>query len=238
MATRRKEKQYTLEMDGVSIQVVQKSMRSIRFTVYPPDGRVRVAAPIHLSRSEIKDYIERRLPWIHKQKERLESMDFVPEPDYSEGELHYVLGRKYPLRFSGVRNTALNGRTLEVPRALRGQKTKIQRSLDGLYRSLLKEFMERRIPVWEKAMSVRVNARGVRKMKTLWGSCNIRTHRIWLNLELARMSEKCIEAILVHEMVHLKERLHNRRFYSLMDRYLPDWKEREKELKEGGIRYY
>ncbi len=225
-------------MDGVSIQVVQKSMRSIRFTVYPPDGRVRVAAPIHLSRSEIKDYIERRLPWIHKQKERLESMDFVPEPEYSEGELHYILGRKYPLRFAGVRSTALNGRSLEVPRSLRGQKTKIQRSMDGLYRTLLKEFMERRIPVWEKAMSVRVNARGVRKMKTLWGSCNIRTHRIWLNLELARMSEKCIEAILVHEMVHLKERLHNRRFYSLMDRYLPDWKEREKELKEGGIRYY
>ena len=87
-------------------------------------------------------------------------------------------------------------------------------------------------------MSVRVKAHGVRKMKTLWGSCNVRTHRIWLNLELARMSEKCIEAILVHEMVHLKERLHNHRFYGFMNTYLPDWMEREKELKEIGVRYY
>ena len=121
---------------------------------------------------------------------------------------------------------------------MEGQKDRIQGTLDGLYRSRLKDFMDDRIPFWEKKLSVKVQARGVRKMKTLWGSCNIRTHRIWLNLELARMSEKCIESILVHEMVHLKERLHNRRFYSLMDRYLPDWKEREKELKEGGIRYY
>ncbi|MBI40691.1 MAG: metal-dependent hydrolase [Leptospiraceae bacterium] len=238
MATRKKEKKYTLEMDGLTIQVVQKSMRSIRFTVYPPDGRVRVAAPIHLNVREIQEYIEKRLPWIHKQKERLESMDFVPEPEYSEGELHFLLGRKYPLRFGNVRGASLKGRFLELPGSLKGRKKEIERSLDGLYRSALKDFMERRIPVWEKAMSVKVHARGVRKMKTLWGSCNIRTHRIWLNLELARMSEKCIESILVHEMVHLKERLHNRRFYSLMDRYLPDWKEREKELKEGGIRYY
>lgn len=83
-------------------------------------------------------------------------------------------------------------------------------------------------------MGVTVNEFGVRQMKTRWGSCNIRAKRIWLNLELAKKSPACLESVVVHEMVHLLERLHNKRFYRLMDRFLPTWRETEKEL-EGRI---
>lgn len=238
MAGRRKEKKYTIEMDGINMHIVQKSMRSIRFTVYPPDGRVRIAAPLHLKRADIQEYIEKRLSWIHKQKKRLESATFIPEPEYNAGETHYLQGKKYRLSFADVNRAAVVGSRIVIPESMEGQKDRIQGTLDGLYRSRLKDFMDDRIPFWEKKLSVKVQARGVRKMKTLWGSCNVRTHRIWLNLELARMSDACVEAILVHEMVHLKERLHNQRFYSFMDRFMPDWKEREKELKEQGIRYF
>ncbi|MCC5905441.1 MAG: DUF45 domain-containing protein [Balneolaceae bacterium] len=58
----------------------------------------------------------------------------------------------------------------------------------------------------------------------------MRDKRIWLNLELAKKDPVCLEFIVVHEMVHLLERLHSKRFYRLMDHFLPDWMEREKLL--------
>jgi predicted metal-dependent hydrolase len=60
-------------------------------------------------------------------------------------------------------------------------------------------------------------------MKTKWGSCNISDKRIWLNLVLAKKPPECLEYILVHELVHLLERHHNRRFKAFMDDYMPNW---------------
>ena len=82
-------------------------------------------------------------------------------------------------------------------------------------------------------MNVAVNEFGVKKMKTRWGTCNIRDRRIWLNLELAKKDPSCLEFIVVHEMVHLLEKHHTKRFYQLMDKFLPGWREQEKLLNGG-----
>ena len=70
-------------------------------------------------------------------------------------------------------------------------------------------------------------------MKTRWGTCNIRVGRIWLSLELAKKSLGCLEMVIVHEMVHLLERLHNRRFYNFMDEFMPNWKTYNEELNSS-----
>ena len=64
----------------------------------------------------------------------------------------------------------------------------------------------------------------IKKMKTLWGSCNIEARRIWLNLELVKKPASCLELVLVHEMIHLIEHRHNERFRKLMDRFMPQWR--------------
>jgi predicted metal-dependent hydrolase len=74
---------------------------------------------------------------------------------------------------------------------------------------------------------------GVKKMKTKWGSCNIKAARIWLNLELAKKPESCLEYIVVHELVHLLERNHTERFTALMDGFMPDWRSRRTLLNSG-----
>ncbi len=69
-------------------------------------------------------------------------------------------------------------------------------------------------------------------MKTKWGSCNTQSQRIWLNLELAKKPPECLEYIPVHELVHLLERNHSERCRMLMDKYLPDWRERRNLLNQ------
>ena len=71
---------------------------------------------------------------------------------------------------------------------------------------------------------------GIKLMKTRWGTCNIRDKRIWINLELAKKNLRCIEYIVVHEMVHLLEKYHNQIFKNYMNKFLPDWKIIKDEL--------
>ena len=81
-------------------------------------------------------------------------------------------------------------------------------------------------------MEVSVSDWGVRQMKTKWGSCNIEQKRIWLNLELAKKSNVCLEYLIIHEMVHLLERNHNERFEFYMNKFLANWRSIKKELNK------
>lgn len=70
----------------------------------------------------------------------------------------------------------------------------------------------------------------IKDMLTKWGTCNVDAKRVWLNLQLAKKPPECLEYVVIHELVHLKERSHNKRFVALMDKYLPDWRARKEKL--------
>jgi predicted metal-dependent hydrolase len=105
--------------------------------------------------------------------------------------------------------------------------------LDEWYRRQLRDRIPMLITAWEPVMGVSVAEWGVKRMRTRWGSCNPRARRIWLSLELARRPIACLEYVVVHEMVHLLERGHNRRFYAFMDQFLPDWRSARAELRSS-----
>ena len=88
---------------------------------------------------------------------------------------------------------------------------------------------------WQPEMGVEVGYCRVKRMKTRWGSCNIKARRIWLNLELVKKERICLEYVLVHEMVHLLERYHTNRFRELMDRFMPDWRLRRDKLNNAPL---
>ena len=92
------------------------------------------------------------------------------------------------------------------------------------YRQHLRAEVPPLLEKWEPKLGVSVNEVRIKRMKTLWGSCNIGAKRIWLNLELAKKPKSCLAYVLVHEMVHLLERDHNDRFRGLMDKFLPQWR--------------
>ncbi|MCB1165296.1 MAG: M48 family metallopeptidase [Leptospiraceae bacterium] len=226
---------YRITTSRFPIDIEQKSMKSIRFTVYPPDGRVRVSGPTHLSRKQMMEVIQERMDWIENQRKRMMQYPRPSAPRYVEGERIFYMGKPYQVR---IRSGSVGGVQFEDSQCiltLRKGTTAAQRIglMENHFRSELRTLVTDFVSKWQPRMKVNVKFTGIKKMKTLWGSCNVRTGRIWINLELARYSPACIESIVVHEMVHLKERLHNARFYSWMNRFLPDWKEREKELKEA-----
>jgi hypothetical protein len=88
------------------------------------------------------------------------------------------------------------------------------------------------IDKWAVSMGVQVSKWGIKKMKSRWGSCNTRKGNIWVSLELAKKSDRLLEYLVVHELVHLLEASHNSIFKALMDGFLPDWRTRKAELNE------
>jgi len=86
-------------------------------------------------------------------------------------------------------------------------------------------------------MGVEVRRFFVQKMKTKWGSCNPKSQSIRLNTELAKKTPECLEYIVVHEMSHLRERYHNKRFIKLLDRHPPQWRVYRDELNAAPLRH-
>ena len=97
-------------------------------------------------------------------------------------------------------------------------------------RYALKKKLENLIGKWEPVMNVKAQGFTIKKMKTRWGSCNVKSHHLNFNLALARVPEECVEYVVVHELTHLLEPSHNERFWKLMELYLPGSKELRKQL--------
>ncbi len=227
---------HKIEVSGIAVDVHRKPIKNLHVGVYPPDGRVRVAAPNRLDDEAIRLAIVFRLTWIRRQQRRFAEQVRESAREMVTGESHYFRGRRYRLNVleqSGRPRVRLAGnRTLEL-RVSPDTDTEARRyTMDRWYRQQLREEIPGLIDAWAPVVGVDVAESRIKRMKTLWGSCTIAARRIWFNLELIRKPTPCLEYILVHEMVHLLERHHTDRFRQLMDAFIPDWRLRRDALNQ------
>lgn len=224
-----------IELGDLTIDVVQKDIKNIHLSVYPPIGKVRIAAPTRLDLENIRVFAISKLGWIRKQQAKITSQEREPKREYKTRESHYYLGKRYLLKVIENKNKQSvivkhEKLVLNVKRnATINQKKNI---LHEWYRERLKEIIPKLIDKWERRINVNVSEFKIRKMKTKWGTCNTVAKRICINLELARKPIICIEYIVVHEIVHLLERKHNERFIAYMNKFMPNWRTYKDELNK------
>ncbi len=96
--------------------------------------------------------------------------------------------------------------------------------------SLRKE-VARRLPVWEKKTGLSCSCWQIRDMKTRWGTCNVKTRKVWLSLQLANLDPECLEYVILHELAHLYEPSHNARFKTYLDGQMPRWREIQERMR-------
>jgi predicted metal-dependent hydrolase len=230
---------HLMVLGSLAVNVVRKDIKNLHLGVYPPDGRVRVAVPLAVGDEAVRLAVIGKLGWIRRQQARFEAQARQSPREMVGGESHYFLGRRYRLRVheqAGPARVVLRG-SATMDLFVRAKSSAVQRELvlQGWYRGQLKLVASGLLTQWEPILEVRAAAWGIRKMKTKWGSCNVPARRVWLNLELAKKPERCIEYIVVHELVHLLERRHNERFVALMDQYLPHWRMLRDELNQAPL---
>ena len=229
-----------MTVGGLAVEVVRKDIKNLHLGVYPPNGRVRIAAPVSMGDESIRLAVVEKLAWIKRQRAAFAQQPRQSTREMVSGESHYFLGRRYRLRVyeeDAPPRVAIRGlRVLDLfvrPGSSRERRLAI---LEGWYREQLKEIVPPMMDRWQRALRGRASAWAIKKMKTRWGPCTVEARRVWLNLELAKKPLRSIEYVLVHELAHLRVRSHSEEFTKLLDAHLPDWRERRKELQQSTLR--
>jgi predicted metal-dependent hydrolase len=224
-----------IKISDIPITLTQKRIKTIRLAVYP-SKEVKVSAPLRMSFDDIAKFINSKIDWIRKSREKFSGCNYHKpvRHKFISGEKHYFFGQEYLLQVVEVKgvNSVMLDDDVMVLNVKKGSTIQIRRKVvEDYYRKKLKEIIPQYIAQYEPKMGVKVLEFGVKKMKTRWGTCNPRAQRIWLGLELAKRPMECLEYIVVHEMVHLLEIRHNKRFFAFMDEFMVDWKKWQGVLK-------
>jgi predicted metal-dependent hydrolase len=230
-----------IEVSGLIVDVVRKNIKNLHLAVYPPTGRVRVAAPLRVNDEAVRLAILRRLSWIKRQRLKFIEQDRQSVREYVSGESHYFQGRRYRLNVvfqSGHPHVEIRNRSaIDLFVRPESDREHRERIFLAWYRRQIKSIIPALLDKWEKITGVSVSTWGVKHMKTKWGTCNAKAGRIWLNLELAKKPIYCLEYIIVHELIHFQERNHNENFKAMMDHFLPHWQAYREELNRFPLRH-
>jgi predicted metal-dependent hydrolase len=229
-----------IKLGDLSVDVVLKDIKNVHLSVHPPTGRVRISAPSRMSLETIRVFAVSKLQWIRKQQKRLQSQAREPEREYLDLESHYLWGRRYLLEVAeneGNPFVALRNRRMILgvrPNTRRSARDEV---LANWYRERVKAEALRFVSRWQPLLGVQIRQIFVQQMKTRWGSYNPNAGTIRLNTELAKKSKDCLEYIVLHEMVHVLEPRHGKRFVALMDQFMPGWQARRQRLNELPVRH-
>jgi len=226
-----------IEIRGIEVEIVRKDIKHLHLGVYPPEGRVRVAAPLRLDDDAVRLAVISRLAWIRRKRAEFQGQDRQSRREFVTGESHYFEGRRY--RLDVIESTGRTGIRLRdnawMEMRVRASTHRDRREaiLYRWYRDRLRERIPEMVAKWEPRIGVTVADWRIRRMRTRWGTCNSDAGRIWLNSELAKKPVPCLEYVVVHEMIHLLERGHNDRFRAILDRAMPGWRLRLEELNRA-----
>lgn len=225
-----------ISISDISAEIEWKDIKNVHLTIYPPDARIHVSAPLTMTEEAVRLFLVTKQSWIRKQVSQIIEQNRQTPREYVSGENHYFKGHRYRLKVvyhNAPPKVEIQGNEYIVLFVREG--TTMERRAEILrewYRFEFKSLLPALIAKWEETLDVKVNKWEVKQMKTLWGSCNHRTHNIIFNLELIKKPLHCIEYIVVHELLHIKVRLHNEEYTSLLNRYFPNWKQLKDVLNE------
>lgn len=229
-----------IELGSLRAEVIRKDIKHVHLSVLPPEGRVRISAPLHMRLDTIRVFAISKLGWIRAQQRKLQAQPREPEREYLARESHYVWGQRYLLEIvekDAAPAVELRHHTLVLQLRPGADAARRQELLDAWYRAQLREKADALIACWEARLGVRLEKYFVQRMKTRWGSCNPAARTIRLNTELAKKPPECLEYIVVHELAHLLEPTHNARFAALLTQHLPKWPQLKAELNRLPVRH-
>lgn len=227
---------YKTEIVGLNVIVSKnKNQKNLYIRVVPPDGEVRVSVPYNCPDEEIRFIIIKNISQIKAARERIIAQARRDKREYLSGESFYLWGKAYTLEVvEGFKscNVRQDGDRiiLEAPEASTLEKR--EKAIIEWYREEMKKSLPDIIDKCEESTDLKASEYRIKNMKTRWGTCNIQKKRVWLSLQLAKKPIECLEYVLIHELVHLLEKGHNDRFYVLVEKFYPNWKEARKLLRE------
>ena len=222
-----------LEMHQLPVKLIRKRVKNINLRILRT-GEIHISAPLKMPIHVIHDFLQIKQPWIEKHHQRLSSSPQPKAYNLEHGSCIYFLGN--PMKLT-IQACLLQPEVIlqndQVLLRINNSATFADKHhlLTEWYREQMHGHMMPLIKKWEDIIGVIATKIHIKTMKTRWGSCHPRKKHISLNLRLIEQPLKCLEYVIVHELVHMLEASHNQRFHNLMTQYLPHWKQIKEQMK-------
>lgn len=215
----------SIRFDIVSNDQLKKR---VRIHVHP-NARVEVEMPVGTSTKDVKSAVLKRARWIETQLKKIEeARSHVLAREYISGETHFYLGRRYQLKVIEQRGASSSvqlkgGRlTIVLPKA---DAAAVRRRLNAWYSERANAYFQKRLGELLRKTPWVKHEPGIKlvTMRSQWGSCSP-SGKINLNPYLIRAPRECVDYVLLHEVCHLREHNHSKKFYALLDTVQPGWR--------------
>ncbi len=219
-------------LDGIPAWIRYKNIKNLYLRVR--DGYIELSVPQRTAQRDLENFVRRRRAWIDERLRLLAVRADKSVPLYADGERIRLWGQEYPLvcvPLTRGKSYAEYADGTIVLHAAQTADVNVRRAvIEALYRAELVAAIEREAPSCETVVGKYAALWRIRAMKTRWGSCNVRTAAITLNLQLARYDVRALRYVITHELTHLWVRGHDAHFYARMDKYFPNWQNVRREL--------
>ena len=220
----------------IAYTINKAKIKNIYITI--ENGEVVIKAPWYTTRNQIQEVVESKRDWIMK---KLEEYNVSPRKakEYEEGEKFQILGESYYLNiyYKDINNAILNVENekieiiLPLSYAEEDNTEQIKKMIDKMYYMIAEKEVESAMEKTRKMVGLAPEEYKIKKIKYAWGTCSSRKV-ITINQNLMMYSRKAIEYVVLHEICHLKYMNHSKKFWEMVESYMPDYKEAEKELKK------
>lgn len=216
---------------NLEYELVRSKIKNIYILIR--NGKVIVKAPNNISENRIKDFINSKEDWINKKLKEFEKKSFK-EKSYVSGEVFKVLGNDYILNIEygdfEKASVNLDNGYINICVSENCETENIKELIEKMYYKIALMIVDKSVNMWKNILKIAPDVVVIKKLKTAWGKCNSK-RKITINPDLMKYDQRVIDYVVLHEFCHLRYMNHSKDFWNMVGKFMPDYKDLKKELK-------
>ena len=219
-----------------------KTSKSIK--IYFKGNVLNITKPTRLSKKRLLQILKDQEDDIYNKYKKILDSEIDSIKQWKTGEKIYYQGEE----FSIVRNITDSKQIsillqpdnkillIEIPKDLEQNiiKQTVDKAIKKLFKNNTEVLIAKKLPYWSKITGLKYNEFKIRDATTRYGSCMPSKKNVYFSSRLIMLPEDKVDAIIVHELCHMKFKYHNKDFYNLVQTYIPNYKEIDEWLKQNG----
>ena len=225
--------------NGLNFQLIRSKKRRKTISLHiKEDGRIVIYVPYHTPKGEIEKFIKEKQSWIVEKISEKEKFTKEPNKAFIPGEKFLYLGESYPLEIGDTHPKGISLK-LSFGKFLidQGHAAKAKDLFTQWYKREAKERIEERVHYFSNRLQLVPKGLKITGAKHRWGSCS-RDNRLSFSWRIIMAPLRIIDYVLIHELVHIKEKNHSKRFWTSLETILPDYRKHRFWLKENEHRLW
>lgn len=217
--------------DEVEYLVKKKKIKNFIIRIYP-DSRITVSVPLYASQRDIENFVLSKKKWIEITLEKLENIK--KNRNNVEKNIVKIFGKELEKKIiqSSLERIRLTDTSIYIY-SNNVDSLAIEKKLLDWKFERLKITLENYLEKYSKFLNKNVDYYRIKKLSSAWGIYHKNNNYITFNLDLIEKDILCIEYVVLHELCHMFHMNHQKKFWALVEKYMPDYKVRRKKLKNS-----